>query len=241
LRVAILSDIHGNNVALEAVLSDLKKIQPDMLVCLGDVAVIGPHPQKVIEQLRSLECSFVMGNTDSWVLAPKPWETENEVQQAFLEIELWCAQQLSNEDLEFISKFQSIQEIIIENGEIMLCCHGSPRSYNDVIGSTTSEEELDNFLSGVQAKILVSGHTHEPMYRVYQDKVLINPGSVGLPRIIKGEQVRHPLWAEYAVVECGNDDFGLELRRTSVKKEALEQAVADSGMPHAKLWLRDWS
>jgi len=219
---------------------DLKQVQPDILVCLGDVAVLGPHPRRVIEKLKFLECSFVMGNTDSWVLAPKPWETDSEVQQAALEIELWCARQLSNDDLEFIRTFQSTQEIIFENGEIMLCYHGSPRSYNDVISSTTSEEELGNLLSGVKAKILVGGHTHEPMYRVYQDKVIINPGSVGLPRIIKGEQVRNPLWAEYAVVESREDNFGLEFRRTPIKKEALEQAVADSGMPHANLWLSDW-
>jgi len=240
LRVAIISDIHGNNIALEAVLTDLKQIQPDVLVCLGDIAVLGPRPREVIDLLRATECAYVMGNTDDWLFTPEPWQADNEIQQAILEIELWCAQHLSKRDLDFIRTFQSTQEIRLENGEIMLCYHGSPCSYDDVIGSTTSEEELEELLTGVSASILVGGHTHEPMYRVYQDKALINPGSVGLPRIIAGEQVRNPLWAEYAVVEIREDDFRLELRRTSIKKEALEKAVAGSGMPHAKLWLSDW-
>ncbi len=71
MRIALISDIHGNAVALDIVLDALKKQQVDSIICLGDVAASGPQPCQVIERLRAIGCPVVMGNTDDWLLQPQ--------------------------------------------------------------------------------------------------------------------------------------------------------------------------
>ena len=122
----------------------------------------------------------------------------------------------------------------------MLCYHGSPRSYDDVIRPTTPEGTLDELLAGIDANVLAGGHTHEPMVRVFGEKLLVNPGSVGLPRIQAGGDVWNPLWAEYAVLEAKDGRLSVDLRRAPVNFERLRTSVVESDMPHGNLWLRDW-
>ena len=70
MRIGLIADIHGNLFALDAVLAALARIGMDELICLGDVAALGPQPREVIERLRALRCPVVMGNTDAWHLDP---------------------------------------------------------------------------------------------------------------------------------------------------------------------------
>src|SRR5258708_31692588 len=93
MRVALISDIHGNCVALEAVLADIERAGVDQVVCLGDVAATGPQPHAVIERLRATGCPVVMGNADVWLLNPQLSETEDEATRQIEEIDLWCAAQ----------------------------------------------------------------------------------------------------------------------------------------------------
>ncbi|NIW96181.1 MAG: hypothetical protein GWN20_25895, partial [Phycisphaerae bacterium] len=78
MRLAIISDIHGNLIALEAVLAVLAQEEIDQMVCLGDVAATGPQPHETIARLRELNCPVVMGNTDDWLLNPHPHPVRDE-------------------------------------------------------------------------------------------------------------------------------------------------------------------
>ena len=240
MRIALISDIHGNKVALDAVLASLQQQPPERLICLGDVAATGPQPREVLAQLQRLACPIVMGNTDDWLLNPEPWSAEDEDGRAVLAIELWGAGQLTATERAFIRTFQPTVEVALDDGQSLLCYHGSPQSYNDIILPTTPEEALAEFLADVEANVLAGGHTHEPMVRVFGDKLLVNPGSVGLPRIQVGGEIWNPLWAEYAVLEVGNGQLHVELRRAPIDFERLREAAYRSDMPHAELWLRDW-
>ena len=100
MRLAVISDIHGNLVALEAVLAAITARDIEIIICLGDVAATGPQPQQVIERLRAIGCPVVMGNTDAWLLEPKLEETTDPFAQRIQDIELWGAQQLSTADKE---------------------------------------------------------------------------------------------------------------------------------------------
>ncbi|RMD48742.1 MAG: metallophosphatase family protein, partial [Candidatus Thermofonsia bacterium] len=71
MRIAIFSDIHGNVISLKAVLAHIEKAQIDNLICLGDVATMGPRPKETVSLLRQLECTFIMGNHDEYVLDPE--------------------------------------------------------------------------------------------------------------------------------------------------------------------------
>jgi predicted phosphodiesterase len=106
MRIAILSDIHGNLVALEAVLADLAKAAPDVTICLGDVAVTGPQPRQVIARLHQLSWPIVMGNTDAWLLDPQSWNSSDEETRRLLALEQWSASMMEPEDLQV--EFRSV-------------------------------------------------------------------------------------------------------------------------------------
>ncbi len=181
MRIALISDIHGNLVALEAALAAIAEAGADQIVCLGDVAALGPQPREVIDSLRARGIPVVMGNTDAWLLDPQPHPYRDEDTQRVYEVESWCAQQLSATDLEFIRTFRPIVEIPLDTGASLLCFHGSPRSNTEIILSTTPPDELDGMLTGYNAALMAGGHTHTQMFRRHAQTALVNPGSVGLP------------------------------------------------------------
>ena len=240
MRVALLSDIHGNLVALEAVLADLAEAAPDAIICLGDVAVTGPQPRQVITRLRQLAWPIVMGNTDAWLLDPQPWTTTDEDARRLLLIEQWSASVLEPEDLEFIRSFQPTIELDLEAGQNLLCYHGSPSSNTDLITPETAEEELVAVLAGQRAAVLAGGHTHRQMLRRFEMCLIINPGSVGLPIEIVAGQVHNPLWAEYALITTAGAGLQVDFRRVPVDFANLTASVKGSTMPYADWWLKYW-
>lgn len=240
MRIALLSDIHGNLVALQAVLADLGQEHMDHIICLGDAAASGPQPRDVIAQLEASSCRIVMGNMDAWLLDPKPFEAQDEDSRRISEIELWSAAQLTPADLDYVRTFQPSVEVSFGDGATLLCVHASPLSHTQRIASTTPDDDLDRMLSGYHAQILASGHTHTPMLRRYRDMFIVNPGSVGLPFERLADRVHNPAWAEYAVVSRANGKLGIELRRVPFDVSALTLAALQSGMPHAEWWMGNW-
>jgi len=187
LRLAILADIHGNDIAFEAAVNDAITQGVDQLVCLGDVVALGQQPRQVLERLQALQIPTVMGNTDDWLLNPQPWEIveqpgqDLEEARRMLAIELWSAAQLTDADRELIRTFPSTLTINLSDQETLLCFHGSPRHYSDLIRATTPEEQLDEWFAGQRATVLAGGHTHTALLRRYQDMLLTIPVAWGFP------------------------------------------------------------
>jgi putative phosphoesterase len=241
MRVALLSDIHGNLHALEAVLAALEQEEIDRMICLGDVAAFGPQPREVLARLRTLACPVVMGNTDAWMLDPQPHPVRDENSTKVTDIELWCAQQLTPDDQDYVQTFQAFVELPLDDGVHLLCFHGSPHSYDDVILPTSSDTELDRLLSGFQAIVMAGGHTHRQVMRRHREILFLNPGSVGLPiEYGTAGDVRNPPWVEYALVTWFTGHLSVDLRRLPYDSELVVQAARDSGMPHAEWWVKDW-
>ena len=242
MRIAIISDIHGNAVALDAVLSELNRVHVDRIVCLGDVAATGPQPHEAVERLKVLNGPVVMGNADAWLLNPMLGAATDDITRRIEEIDLWCAGQLSAADLDYLRTFRPTVEMPLDSGATLLCFHGSPQSNTHVIVSTTPEDDLERMLSGFSASVMAGGHTHTPMLRRYQDVTVINPGSVGLAfeRARHTDRERNPPWAEYALVNWENGYLSIELRRVPLDVAAVIRAALDSGMPHAEWWGGDW-
>lgn len=241
MRLALLSDIHGNLTALEAVLAELSHEAVDLILCLGDVAIFGPQPCATLARVRDLACPVVMGNTDAWALDPQPHPFRNEETPKFNAIELWSAAQLSEAERALIRTFQPTITVALGDETSLLAYHGSPRSFHEAIVATTPEERLAEFCAGTVAPILVGGHTHEQFSRRWQERIVINPGSVGLPyeRLADG-RTRNPPWAEYALLTWEQSRLHVELRRTPVDVQQIEQTVYQSGMPYAEWWLAGW-
>lgn len=102
MHIAVIADIHGNLTALDAVLADLAGAGADRVVCLGDVAAIGPQPHEVAVRLRELGCPVVLGNTDTMTVRPVRLSPSDEEGRRFFEIEEWGAAQLTPEDLTYL-------------------------------------------------------------------------------------------------------------------------------------------
>ena len=200
--IAVISDIHGNLPGLEAVLKDIEEVGAEQIVCLGDVAGFGPQPREALASIKALGCSVVMGNADMEMLEPRQLEEiDGEDAQFFFDIEQWCAEQLDGDDLAFIRSFRATLRLEL-GGRSLLCFHGSPQSFNDVIVATTPDETLDDLFTGQHAQVMAGGHTHTQLLRRYKEGFLINPGSVGLPfAYFEGaEGALNPHWAEYALL-----------------------------------------
>ncbi len=238
MRLGIISDIHGNLLALEAVLAELENEPPDRLICLGDV-VAGPRAHDALARVRGLDCPVIMGNWDAWSVDGMP-EPLNPTEERLYGLGAFWAHALDEADGDFIRTFVPRVELDLD-GTRLLCFHGSPRSYDDWIVATTPDPEVDQLLGGFDAPVLVGGHTHLQMLRRYSDSLFLNPGSVGMPfELWSPEAVQIAPRAEYAIVCVEDGRFRVDLRRTAYDVEAHVRAGVESGMPHADWWAAAW-
>jgi putative phosphoesterase len=242
MRVALISDIHGNLAALDATLEALQGESIDMVVCLGDVAATGPEPCAVLDRLRGLACPTVMGNADAELLAaPRDPGNLDEDSRKIADISAWAAAQFDDDDRTFLCAFQPTLTIDLGSAGLLLCCHGSPRSYDDVIRASTPDEELDFLLANTDAQIIAGGHTHTRMLRHWRSHEVINPGSVGLAYDHRPDgTVRVPPWAEFAILSADAHAVSIAFRRVPYDITATVRAMTENGMPHAEWWAADW-
>jgi putative phosphoesterase len=245
MHIAIISDIHGNLVALESVLSCLEKETVDQIISLGDVAAFGPQPKQVIQRLQEMQIPSIMGNTDAWLLDPEPHPERDENTFRYTEIETWSAHQLTKVEKDYIRTFQPTIEIQLDkrkSNPILLCYHGSPRSNLDAIEPWTPTDDLKGMISGFHSTVMAGGHTHVQMLRRYEDIMIINPGSVGIPVIKKedGREVCHPPWAEFAILTYSEGEINITFNRVPYDVEPLFHAAYSSGMPLVEWWLEPW-
>jgi putative phosphoesterase len=240
MNVALISDIHGNFVALNAVLAQLRHETLDQIVFLGDAVAFGPQPQEVLAALRDLNCRSVLGNTDEWLLDPQPETASDEATLRLLDQYAWCRAQLSTVDLAFMRTFAPTQTIELAEHTTALCFHGSPHSCRDVILATTPEDDLDRILGDVTASLLIGGHTHVQLLRQHRTATIINPGSIGLPALMRAGRRYHPARAEYAIVHWQAGGLGVEFRQVPLDRAEVLQAARNSGMPHVEWWCSEW-
>lgn len=241
MKIALLSDIHGNHVALETVLDDIEKQQPDQLICLGDVATIGPEPKQVLATLQTLDCVFIQGNHDAAVLNPQEADDYN-IHPALHDNLNWVASQMEPHETSFLESFQFSYEIDLGMDKALLCFHASPQTNTDNILATTPVTILDDLFKNTTADLMAGGHTHMQMLRKFHGRLLINPGSVGTSFTEPPPNNRPILspWAEYAVVECNQGVINVNLHRLQLDTAAVYEAVRNSTMPNGAWWLEQY-
>ena len=240
MRVAVLSDIHGNCIALDQALKDLVQHPVEKIVCLGDAIQGGPQPAEVVRRLRQIDCPVVMGNADAWLLSGM--DTGNEVtseerQRTLDAVREWSLARLSAEDRAFIQSFQPTVEVALEAGRKLLCFHGSPASFDDIMLPDSPYEQLSKFLGDYEADVLTGGHTHvQYLRRLGADgRFSLNPGSIGLAysHHQPDDGFRADPWAEYAVLTSEGQRLALEFRRVPYDVAPLLDVYNTSGRPYA--------
>ncbi len=239
MRIALLADIHGNLLGLDAVLAELEREPVDRIICLGDVAV-GPHPTETLERLEGLDCSVLMGNWDAWFLDGFP-QLPDELGRKLVDIGAWWADQLEPEHRRYMRTFEQVLEFDLGAETTLAAFHGSPRSFDEGIYATTPDTDVEQMLDGMDAPLLVCGHTHFQLLRRLGESLLVNPSSVGLAFHRNGPVMRIAPWAEYGLLTVDADRFAVEFRRTVFDVAALAETMLSSGMPHAEWWTGLWT
>jgi predicted phosphodiesterase len=242
MRVALISDLHGNELALDAVRRDIGRVGVDLTVCLGDVATLGPRPGAVLDALRDMGCPCIVGNHDAFLLDPALIHSYTEA-PVIVEAVDWCRDQVSAEDLDFLRSFRSTLEVDLGDGANLFLFHGSPDSHMDDLLVTTAPEQLDRYLGGRQATVMAGGHTHLQMLRQHRGVLFVNPGSLGQPfrEYVNGRQPTILPHAEYATIESRDGGVTVELRRVAVDKTALRAAAAASSNPLSSFLVQQYS
>jgi len=189
VRVAALYDIHGNLPALDAVLAE---VDADVILVGGDF-VAGPWPAETYERLTSLEgdVRFIRGNADREVVEEEPGRAPPELMD-------FVRGRLSDDAFSFLRSLPLTETI-----DRVLFCHATPRDDEEIFTRVSPEESWREALDGVDADIVVCGHTHIQFDRPIGDIRVVNAGSVGMPY----EREAGAYWA----LLDGND---VELRRT---------------------------
>lgn len=243
MRIAVFSDIHGNCFALDQVLADLQRHPVDQLVCLGDAVQGGAQPAETVARLRALACPVVMGNADAWLLSGEITSDNEAVTERQEAIRQWSLAQLSAADRAFNAAFQPTVELPLEGGRKLLCFHGSPTSFDDLIFPETTEEEFVRLLGPFAPSILTGGHTHLQQVRRLGATFFFNPGSVGVAydRHQPEADMRLDPWAEYAVLSSEGAWLALEFRRVPYEVGPLVEIIRASGRPDAEAMAAEYT
>jgi putative phosphoesterase len=239
MRLAIISDIHGECFALDQVLHDIEQQGIEQIVCLGDAIQGGSQPAQTVARLRELNCPVVMGNADAWLLTRQETSAGEETSEQQRAVRAWSLARLSESDLAYIQQFRPTIEIPLEAGKKLLCFHGSPRSFNDVILPETSDEAVRQFLDGYDATLFTGGHTHTQQMRRLGNSWYINPGSVSLSYNwelcdLASGRVRVDPWANYAIVTSEGANLGITFRYVPFDVDELARIIRASGRPYAE-------
>jgi putative phosphoesterase len=218
MRVAVISDVHGNLPALEAVLAELRREAPDLIVSCGDVAS-GPMPAETIELLRTLgSARFVMGNADRGLMDEFDGKPLPPLPGPFAD---WCAKQISREQRDFLATFEMTVTVDGVDGiGRVLFCHATPRNDTDIFTAETPGEEVGRLFGQVDADLVVCGHTHMQFDRRIDGLRVINSGSVGMPYGRPGTY-----WTMLGP--------GVDLRRTDYDRDAAAARIRKLGWPAA--------
>ena len=224
MRIAIVSDVHGNRRAFEAVLADLRQVAPDLVVHGGDLAYGGAHPAEIIDQVRALGWPGIRGNTDEMLWSPASL-TDFAAKTPQLGPLLALIQDLipptlasiGEERLRWLEKFPEQY-----SGKGFSLVHASPGDLWRAPMPNASDEELQRVYGPLGARIAVYGHIHRPYVRRVGEMTVVNTGSVS--QSYDGDRR-----ASYLVIDGEN----LSIRRVEYDVESEAKELVSSGLPHA--------
>lgn len=215
MKVAIISDIHGNFQALESVLDDMKSNHVEKVFCLGDLAMAGPQPRLIIELIsKKTDWTVIQGNTDKMIADFSPEIMEN-VKNVFPIMANALADDvyfIEDEMKDYLRNLPSQKELSVEGVKVLLV-HGSPRRNNEDILPDLPIKKVEEMIESTDADVIFCGHTHIPCgYQTSKKQTVVNVGSVGRPF------TQDPK-ACYVIAEFQDGGFSIEHRFVDYDKE----------------------
>ncbi|HEX7950064.1 MAG TPA: metallophosphoesterase family protein [Candidatus Limnocylindrales bacterium] len=231
VRIAVLSDVHGVALAVEAVRKAIRKDKPDVVMIAGDLAMNGPDPAGAIDSIREMEAEgaiVVQGNTDVAVAdadyaAAFPWLLESGIPDPMRLAAEWAHDALSDEQLAWLRRLPAERRVRVGE-DLVLVTHASPGSQTQGFDKDLDPTAILERIARTDARIICCGHTHLPDVREFGWKVIANAGSTGY--VFDGDPT-----ASWALVTITDDAVTTEIRRTEFDVLTVANAISARGLP----------
>jgi putative phosphoesterase len=218
MKIAVISDIHGNLEALKKSLENIEEKNVDTIVCLGDLVGYGPYPNEVVELIRERKILNILGNYDAAVLEEKfNYIRDNEVNKFCMP---WAAKELNEENRAYLKSLPTQIILQFENKKLYFV-HGSNRSINEYLKEDS--KEVEEAMEEFDGDILVCAHTHIPYKKVFGAKLLLNDGSVGKPKIGRPN-------GTYLIIDIQKDSIETEIIEFTYDYEKTTKAMKEKGI-----------
>jgi predicted phosphodiesterase len=230
VRIAALSDIHGNLPALAAVHRAVDAARPDYVAICGDLVFNGPDPAgslALVQELQRAGAFVILGNTDLAVAdgdftAAFPWFTEG-APESHLAAADWARDQIGDDGVDYLRRLPWERRLRVGD-DLVLFCHASPGSLTDGFGADLDPVVTIDRVSRTDAQVIVCGHTHLPEVREVGWRTIVNAGSAGY--VFDGDPT-----ASWALIEIDDDGIRAEIHRTNYDFMAVSDAVSARGLP----------
>lgn len=224
MKIAVISDIHGNMQALESVLADIKEEKCEKIFCLGDLAMAGPEPVRTIELIKNLyekgDFELIQGNTDEMIGDYNSFGKEVKAKFPIMAAALENDVKIIPENLKmFLKNLPKQKELTIDGIKILLV-HGSPRKNDENISPDLPIKKVEEMIAGTSADLIFCGHTHIPCgYQTTNKQTIVNDGSVGRPF------TQNPQ-ACYVVAEIIDGSFNIQHKFIDYDKEKASKILS---------------
>lgn len=226
MKIAVISDIHANLIALKEVLKDIEQEHCDSVFCLGDLVLAGPQPKETLDFIKEQSWITVQGNTDK-MIADFNEELLEQVKNVFPVMGNSLEQDVLVADRDYLANLAPQLEFEFDGVKMMLV-HGSPRYNNEDIMPNMPLEAIEEMIADTDAHLILCGHTHVPCgYQTNSKQTVVNVGSVGRPMTPK------PL-ACYAIVETNNGEFIVRHKFINYDRETAAELVRQRGFDGAE-------
>ena len=225
MKIAVISDIHGNLRALESVLKNIEEECCDRIFCLGDLAMAGPQPDQTIDKIKQLaqgdNFELIQGNTDEYLglESLSIYENIKKLNPIMAEAYAYDLKIIKPENIQFLKNLNAQKQLEIFGLKILLV-HGSPRANNENIFPSMPVEKVEEMLKDTDADLIFCGHTHQPCgYQTNSKQTVVNVGSVGRPL----SEIPKACYVLLTVDKEGT--FYVEHRNISYDKEAAAEEL----------------
>jgi putative phosphoesterase len=226
MRIAVLSDVHGNLPALRRVISEFEQLDLETIIAAGDY-VGGPKSNEVISILRSYDSIMILGNMDMDLLrfandeAPEAWSTIK--QYGLIR---WTLEHIHSENLDYLGSLPETLALRLEGAPSIRVVHGSPRDPYESIFPDRDHEVLETAVYQTIEGVLVCGHIHVPWKTRLNGKLVMNPGAVSAP--LNGD-----VGAQYALLHLIDGDWSVEHRSIGYDVSLIRKDYEESGLLQA--------
>lgn len=232
MKIAVLSDIHGNLTALNAVLKDITDAKIDKFIIAGDHIIDCPQHNEVLNRMKSLDAYVIKGNREKYIMdyhygIKSDWRSYKQMAAP-----VWVHDSLEEDNLKYISELPEQLSISLPQRDSIRVVHGSPFDISEQLYEEKYPERVEKALKEIEESVLICGHTHWSWSKRVFNKLILNPGSVGVP-------FNKRSCAEYAVLTWSDNQWSASHHQVEFNIEELEQMFFESGLyQECRAWSR---